>query len=65
MDVHAPPGSTRAASASAAFLKGAKLDDVLRAGDWSNAMAFFRHYCHDVGVGAPDTHGAAYPPSTS
>ena len=42
-DVHAPPGSTRAAPASAAFLKGTKLDDVLRAGDWSNAMTFFRH----------------------
>ena len=62
-DVHAPPGSIRAASA--AFLKGAKLDEVLRTGDWSNAITFFRHYSLDIGVGTPDAHGAANPPSTS
>ena len=64
-DIQTPPGFTRAASASATFLKGAKLDDVLRVGDWSNAMTFFQHYCHDIGVGAPDAHGAAKPPLTS
>ena len=40
-----PPGTTRAASASTAFLRGANLADVLRAGDWTSAQTFFAHYC--------------------
>ena len=63
--VHAPPGSTRAASASAAFLRGADLADVLRAGDWSNALTFFHHYCRDIGARAQDARDAPNAPSTS
>ena len=42
--VNAPPGSTRHISVSDAFARGASLEQVLRAGDWSNAQTFFRHY---------------------
>ena len=57
-DIHAPPGTTRSASASAAFLGGAELADVLRAGDWTCAQTFFAHYCRDVGASAPSAPGA-------
>jgi hypothetical protein len=40
----APPGSTRATSVSDAFARGDDLAAVLRAGDWSRAGLFFRHY---------------------
>ena len=63
--VHAPPGSTRAASASSAFLRGADLADVLRAGDWSNASTFFHHYCQDIRAHAQDARDAPSAPSTS
>ena len=63
--VHAPPGSTRAASASSAFLRGADLADVLRAGDWSNASTFFNHYCRDIGTRAQDARDAPSAPSAS
>ena len=60
--VHAPPGSTRAASASPAFLRGADLADMLRAGDWSNAVTFFNHYCTDIGARAQDAPDAPSDP---
>ena len=40
----APPGSTRSISVSDAFARGVDLAEVLRAGDWSRASTFFRHY---------------------
>ena len=40
----APPGSTRATSVSDAFARGEDLATVLRAGDWTRARTFFRHY---------------------
>ena len=57
-DIHAPPGTTRSASASTAFLRGADLADVLRAGDWTCAQTFFAHYFRDVGASAPSARGA-------
>ena len=42
--VNAPPGSTRHVSVSDAFARGANLEEVLRAGDWSRAQTLFRHY---------------------
>lgn len=48
--INAPPGSTRAMSTSAAFLKGFDLDAILRAGNWAGAEVFFRFYCRDLGV---------------
>ena len=48
--VSAPPGSTRAMSASAAFSGSLDLGAILRAGDWSGADTFFRFYCRDLGV---------------
>ena len=63
--VHAPPGSTRAASASAAFMRGANLADVLRAGDWSNASTFFDFYCADIKARAQDARDAPSAASTS
>ena len=62
--VHAPPGSTRAASASAAFLRGAKLADVLRAGDWSHQTTFFDFYCADIKARAQDARDAPGAAST-
>ena len=48
--VNAPPGSTRAMSASAAFSGSLDLNAILRAGDWSGADTFFRFYCRDLGA---------------
>ena len=42
--ISAPPGSTRAISVSDAFARGASIDEVLHAGDWSSASTFFAHY---------------------
>ena len=42
--VSAPPGSTRHMSVSDAFAKGASIEDVMRAGDWSAASTFYTHY---------------------
>jgi len=42
--IAAPPGSTRSTSVSDAFARGEDLATVLRAGDWSRARTFFRHY---------------------
>ena len=53
--ISAPPGSTRAMSASAAFSGSLDLNAILRAGDWSGAETFFRFYCRDLGA----TQGAA------
>ena len=63
--VHAPPGSTRAASASAAFMRGANLADELRAGDWSNAATFFDHYYSDIKARAQDARDTPSAPSMS
>ena len=43
-DISAPPGSYRAISESDAFARGASIDEVLHAGDWSSAATFFAHY---------------------
>ena len=42
--ISAPPGSTRATSVSDAFKRGVDISEILRAGDWSGASTFFRHY---------------------
>ena len=42
--ISAPPGSTRSISVSDAFARGANIDAVLLAGDWSAAQTFYRHY---------------------
>ena len=42
--ISAPPGSTRSVSVSDAFTRGVDLDSILRAGDWSGARTFYRHY---------------------
>ena len=42
--ISAPPGSTRSISVSDAFARGASIDQVLLAGDWSAHQTFFRHY---------------------
>ena len=42
--ISAPPGSTRATSVSEAFRRGVAIPEILRAGDWSGASTFFRHY---------------------
>ena len=42
--ISAPPGSTRAISVSDAFKRGVAMSEILRAGDWSGASTFFRHY---------------------
>ena len=42
--ISAPPGSTRSISVSDAFARGANINEVLLAGDWSAAQTFFRHY---------------------
>ena len=42
--IDAPPGSTRSISVSDAFARGVDLKSILRAGDWSGAQTFFRHY---------------------
>ena len=42
--ISAPPGSTRSVSVSDAFARGVDLDSILRAGDWSGAQTFYRHY---------------------
>ena len=42
--IAAPPGSTRSISVSDAFARGVDLDSILRAGDWSGAQTFYRHY---------------------
>ena len=42
--ITAPPGSTRATSVSEAFRRGIAIPEILRAGDWSGASTFFRHY---------------------
>ena len=42
--VSAPPGSTRSISVSDAFAKGASIDEVMKAGDWSASSTFFNHY---------------------
>lgn len=36
--------AVRGAMASKSFLTGGKLDDILRAADWSNANTFAKHY---------------------
>ena len=42
--IAAPPGSTRSISVSDAFARGSSVDQVLQAGDWSNARTFFTFY---------------------
>ena len=42
--ISAPPGSTRSVSVSDAFSRGVDLAAILRAGDWSGAQTFYRHY---------------------
>ena len=42
--ISAPPGSTRSVSVSDAFACGVDLESILRAGDWSGARTFYRHY---------------------
>ena len=42
--ITAPPGSTRATSVSDAFRRGVDISEILRAGDWSGAATFYRHY---------------------
>lgn len=38
----------RGAMASKSFWSGGKLDDILKAADWSNANTFARHYCKPI-----------------
>ena len=52
--ISAPPGSTRAMAASAAFHRGVNLSDVLHAGDWTGASTFFRFYARDFEGLQPD-----------
>ena len=47
--VAAPPGSTRHISVSDAVARGVSIDEALRAGDWSGAGTFFRHYFRPSG----------------
>ena len=42
--ISAPPSSTRSISVSDAYARGVNVEDILRAGDWSGAQTFFRHY---------------------
>ena len=48
------PGSTRGASTSAAERKGASVEQILGAGDWSNLGTYQRYYqrhLHNTPVG--------------
>lgn len=40
--------SLRGAMASKSIWSGGKLDDILKAADWSNAFTFARHYCKPI-----------------
>ena len=42
------PGSTRGASASAAARRGASIEQILGAGDWTNTGTFKRYYRRHV-----------------
>ena len=47
--IAAPPGSTRAISVSDAVARGVSIEEALRAGDWSGAGTFYRHYLRPSG----------------
>ena len=47
--ISAPPGSTRAISVSDAVARGVSVEEALRAGDWSGAGTFYRHYLRPSG----------------
>ena len=38
------PHSCRSASTSAASAAGVSIDEILKAGDWSNARTFYKYY---------------------
>jgi hypothetical protein len=42
--IDAPPGSTRATTASSALDRGAAIGDILRMENWSASSTFLRHY---------------------
>lgn len=42
------PHSLRGAMASQSFWKGGKLDDILKAADWSSSYTFAKHYCKPI-----------------
>jgi hypothetical protein len=48
--IDAPPSSTRHISVSEAVARGLSIDEALRAGDWSGASTFFRHYLRPSGA---------------